>query len=94
MFDFSNYSAKSKYFDDSNKLVVGKKKDETAGVAIERSVGLKPKMCLFLLDDNGEHKKAHGVNKNVIEIINHSEYIQRCFVESKMFEILDAYDSK
>ena len=27
MFDFSNYSAKSKYYDNSNKLVVGKMKD-------------------------------------------------------------------
>ena len=32
MFDFSNCSGKSKYFDDSNKLVVGKMKDETGGV--------------------------------------------------------------
>ena len=32
MFDFSNYSTKSKYYDNSNKLVVGKMKDETAGV--------------------------------------------------------------
>ena len=28
MFDFSSYSAKSKYYDHSNKLVVGKIKDE------------------------------------------------------------------
>ena len=35
MFDFSNYSTKSKYYDNSNKLVVGKMKDETVGVAIE-----------------------------------------------------------
>ena len=28
MFDFSNYSTKSKYYDDSNKLVTGKMKDE------------------------------------------------------------------
>ena len=41
MFDFSNYSAKSKCYDNSNKLVVGKMKDETAGVAIEEFVGLK-----------------------------------------------------
>ena len=27
MFDFSNYSSKSKYYDDSNKLVSGKMKD-------------------------------------------------------------------
>ena len=31
MFEFSNYSTKSKYYDNSNKLVVGKMKDETAG---------------------------------------------------------------
>ena len=35
MFDFSNYSIKSKYCDDSNKLVVGKSKDETVDVAIK-----------------------------------------------------------
>ena len=35
-FDFSNYSTKSKYYDGSNKLVIGKIKDETGGVAIER----------------------------------------------------------
>ena len=34
MFDFSNYSTKSKCYDNSNKLVVGKMKDETAGVTI------------------------------------------------------------
>ena len=35
IFDFSNYSTKSKYYDDSNKLVIGKMEDETGGVAIE-----------------------------------------------------------
>ena len=38
MFDFSNYSTKLKYYDSLNKLVVGKIKDETAGVAIEEFV--------------------------------------------------------
>ena len=33
MFDYNNYSTKTKYYDNSNKLVVDKKKDETAGVA-------------------------------------------------------------
>ena len=33
-----------KYHDDSNKLVIGKMKDETGGVAIEEFVRLKPKM--------------------------------------------------
>ena len=37
-FDFSHYSTKLKYYDDSNKLVVGKMKDKTAGVAMEEFV--------------------------------------------------------
>ena len=58
MFDFGNYSPKSKYYDDSNKLVVGKMKDETAGVATKEFVELKPKMYSFLVDDNSEHKRV------------------------------------
>ena len=44
MFDFSNYSTKSKYYNNSNKLVTLNMKDETGGVAIEEFVRLKPKM--------------------------------------------------
>ena len=40
MFDFNDYSIQSKYYDDSNKSVVGKMKDETAGVAIKEFVGI------------------------------------------------------
>ena len=35
MCDFSNYSAKSKYYDNSNKLVSRKMKEKTGGDAIE-----------------------------------------------------------
>ena len=53
MFDFSNYSTNSEYYDDSNKLVIDKMKDETAGVAIEESLGLKAKIYLLLVDETG-----------------------------------------
>ena len=45
-------------------------KDETGGVAIGELFGLKAKMYLFLVDDNSKHKKAKGVNKNVVAIMN------------------------
>ena len=48
-------------------------KDEAGGVAIEEFVGLKPNMYLFLVD-NSEHKKAKGVDKNVVATITHNEY--------------------
>ena len=73
MFDFSNYSTRSKYYN-SNKLVVGKMKDETAGFAIKAFAGLKPKMYLWLVHDNSEHKKAKGINKNVVATISRNEY--------------------
>ena len=38
MFDFSNFSTKSQYYDNSNKLVVGKMKDETAVVSILKNL--------------------------------------------------------
>ena len=74
MFDFSNYLTKSKYHDDSNKLVIGKIKDETAGVAIEEFVGLKSKVYSYLVDDNSKHKTARSVNRNVVATISHNEY--------------------
>ena len=57
MFYFSNYSTKSKYYNNSNKLVIGKMKDETGGVVIEEFVGLKPKMYSILVD-NRKHKRS------------------------------------
>ena len=54
MLDFSNYSTKSKFYDNSNKLVVGKMKDEIAGVVIEYLFELKSKMYFYLVDDNSE----------------------------------------
>ena len=44
LFDFSNYSKDSKFFDNTNKKVIGKMKDEYGGVIIDEFVGLKSKM--------------------------------------------------
>ena len=74
MLSFSNYSTKSKYYDNTNKLLAGKMKNETVGVAIEEFVELKPKMYSYFVNDNSEHKKAKDVNRNVIAAISHNEY--------------------
>ena len=44
LFDFSNYSKDSKFFDDTNRKVIGKMKDEYGGVIIDQFIGLKSKM--------------------------------------------------
>ena len=61
----------SKYYDDLRKLVIAKMKDETGGVAIKETAGLRSKMDSSLEDDSGQHKKAEGVNKNVVKTISH-----------------------
>ena len=52
IFDFANYSAKSKYYADSNKLFVSKMEDETGVVGIRETVGLKLeciRVCLMIV---------------------------------------------
>ena len=41
LFDFSNYSKDSDFFDDTNKKVIGKIKDEYDGVIIDQFIRLK-----------------------------------------------------
>ena len=83
MFDCSNYTAELKHYDDSNKLVVGKMKHETGGVAIKEFSGLK--MCSFLLDDSINHKKQ----KTWIKMFSQ----QQARVNTKMFcWTIDAQD--
>ena len=41
LFNFSNYSKDSEFFDDTNKKVIGKMKDEYGGVIIDQFIGLK-----------------------------------------------------
>ena len=48
-------------------------KDETAGVIMKEFVGLKPKMYSFSVVNSG-HKKAKGVNRNVVATISDNEY--------------------
>ena len=52
MFDFSNYSSSSKYYDDSNALVVGKTKCQMGGVPNEECFGVVTFMaCLITYGD-------------------------------------------
>ena len=73
-FDFGKYLAKSKYSDDSNKLVLGTMKDAAGGVATEQFFGLKAQMYSFLVNNSSEPKKANGVNKNIVARISPNEY--------------------
>ena len=61
LFDFSNYSKDSKFFDETNKKVIGKMKDEFDGVIVDEFVGLKSKMYSMKKIDGKEYNTAKGV---------------------------------
>ena len=62
LFDFSNYSKDSKFFNDANKKVIGKMKDQYSGVIIGEFVGLKSKMYSIKKINGSESSTAKGVN--------------------------------
>ena len=61
MFHFSNYPEDSKFFDLTNKKVIGKKKEEFEGKAIGEFVGLKSKMFYVKNIDGKKSNTAKGV---------------------------------
>ena len=84
-FDNSDYPESSLYFDKTNKKVIGKFKDEAAGVPICEFVGLRSKMYSYIKDDQKVGKTAKGIKKNVINNnIKHENYKQTLFENKQM----------
>ena len=74
-FDNSDYPESSPYFDNTNKKVIGKFKDEAAGIPITEFVGLRSKMYSYIKDNNKGGKTAKGIKKNIIKNnIKHQDY--------------------
>ena len=62
LFDFTNYPKDSKFFNPTNKKVIGKMKDEKEGKINDEFFGLKSKTFLIKNIDGKESKTAKGVN--------------------------------
>ena len=62
LFDFSNYSKDSTFYDDTNKKVIGKMKDEYGGAIIDQFIGLKSKMYSIKKTNGSESSTTKGVN--------------------------------
>ena len=76
-FDNSDYPESSQYFDKTNKKVIGKFKDEAAGVPIIEFVGLRSKMYSYEKDNQKGGKTAKGIKKIVFnDNIKHDNYKQ------------------
>lgn len=52
--DNSDYPKKSQYFNKTNKKVIGKFKDDAAGIPRTEVTGLRSKMYSYVKDNNGK----------------------------------------
>ena len=62
LFDSSNYSEDLKFFDETNKKVIGKMKDEFGGAIVVEFVRLKSKMYFIKKIDGKASNTAKGVS--------------------------------
>ena len=84
-FDNSDYPEDSQYFDKTNKKVIGKFKDEAAGIPITEFVGLRSKMYSYMKDNDKGGKTAKGIKKNIIKKnITHENYKNVLFNNKQM----------
>ena len=64
-FDNSDSPEKSPYYDNTNKKVIGKFKDEAVSTPIVEFVGLKSKMYSYIKNDEKGGKTAKGILKRM-----------------------------
>ena len=84
-FDNSDYPENSPYFNITNKKVIGKFKDEAAGVPVVEFVGLRSKMYSYMKDNDKGGKTAKGIKKNIItKNIKHEDYKEVLFNNKQM----------
>ena len=87
LFDFSNISKDSKFYDNQNEMAVGRMKDEYKGIPINKFVVLKSKMHCMLSDDNKESNTAKIVNIS-IELKEYEEtLLNKKIIRHKMKKI-------
>ena len=85
-FDNSDYPESSPYFDKTNKKVIGKFKDEAAGIPIIEFIGLRSKMYSYIKDIGKGGKTAKGIKKNVIKNnITHDNYKSTLLNKDQMY---------
>ena len=79
-FDNSYYPENSPFYDNTNKKVIGKFKDECQSIPVAEFIGLRSKMYSYIKDNNQNNKTAKGIKKN----ITHENYKDVLFNNEQM----------
>jgi len=94
LFDNSDYQESSPYYFSNNEKVIGKFKDEAAGIPITEFVGLRSKMYSYTKDNSTGGKTAKGIKKNVIkQQLRHENYVDTLFNKRQMIHKMNTIRS-
>ena len=69
-FDTSEYPENSPFYGKTNDKVIRKFKDETLGLPITESIGLRPKLYSYIKGNDQNNKTAKGIKKIVMKKIS------------------------
>ena len=94
-FDNSDYNIESPFYNIVNKKVIGKFKDETAGIPITEFIGLRSKMYSYVKDNEQTARTAKGIKKQVIKkTLTHDNYKEVLFNNEQMQHTMKTIRSK
>ena len=94
-FDNSDYRQDSRYFDKTNKKVIGKFKDEAVGIPVTEFVVLRSKMYSYMKDNQKRGKTAKGIKKNIVKNnIKHENYKEVLFNNKQIHHAMKTIRSK
>ena len=65
LFDMSDYPQDHLLHSNTNKKVIGKLNDEMVGETLWEFIGLRAKLCSFMMDRGKEKKTAKGMKESV-----------------------------
>jgi len=84
-YDFSGYNKEHKLFDEVNKKVIGKMKDECGGKIMTEFIGIRSKMYSYQVEDECK-KKGKGVKTHILENALRMEHYRNCILDEKVYK--------
>ena len=94
-FDNNDYNKESPFYNTANQKVLGKFKDEAAGVPVVEFVALRSKMYSYVKDNEQTARTAKGIKKQVIrKNITHDNYIDVLFNNKQIMHTMKTIRSE
>ena len=91
-FDFSNYKSNHPLYNNSNKSIIGKFKDETGGIPPKEYIGLRTKMYSMLVPGGDLKQTASGIKDSVKKRLLHHELYKQTLIGPSFIQSSERFE--